>query len=94
MNQDTVDIWVKAVTGSAGALVVMGLWIKTLRDQIKELQKELGAVISAKDARINDITDKAVSAIATISVGLTGDAAWKRDMLAKIEEIKTIVGND
>jgi hypothetical protein len=94
MNQETMDIWVKAVTGSAGALVVMGLWIKTLREQIKDIQKELGTVINSKDTRINDITDKAVSAIATMSAASTGDAAWKRDMLAKIDEIKAIVSSE
>jgi|688.fasta_scaffold10358_5 hypothetical protein len=94
MNEASVDIWVKVITGSAGALGVMIWWIKTLQDQIKQLHQELGATIEKKDARINEITDKAVSAIATISAASSGDAQWKRDMLSKIEEIKTIVGHD
>jgi hypothetical protein len=87
MNDGSVDVWIKALTGSAGAVVSMGLWVRSLIQQTREL----GAVIEKKDARINEISDKAVEALTTLSIASNNDTAWKKEMVERVEEIRAIV---
>ena len=87
MNDGSVDVWIKALTGSAGAVVAMGLWVRSLIQQTREL----GAVIEKKDARINEISDKAVEALTTLSIASANDVAWKKEMIERVDEIRAIV---
>ena len=87
MNDGSVDVWIKALTGSAGAVVSMGLWVRSLIQQTREL----GAIIEKKDARINEISDKAVEALTTLSIASNNDTAWKKEMVERVEEIRAIV---
>ena len=87
MNDGSVDVWIKALTGSAGAVVSMGLWVRSLIQQTREL----GAIIEKKDARINEISDKAVEALTTLSIASNNDSAWKKEMVERVEEIRAIV---
>ena len=87
MNDGSVDVWIKALTGSAGAVVAMGLWVRSLIQQTREL----GAIIEKKDARINEISDKAVEALTTLSIASANDVAWKKEMVERVEEIRAIV---
>ena len=87
MNDGSVDVWIKALTGSAGAVVSMGLWVRSLIQQTREL----GAIIEKKDARINEISDKAVEALTTLSIASANDVAWKKEMVERVEEIRAIV---
>lgn len=87
MSDGSVDVWVKALTGSAGAVVAMGLWVRSLIQQTREL----GLIIERKDARINEISDKAVEALTTLSIASNNDSAWKKEMVERVEEIRAIV---
>ena len=87
MNDGSVDVWIKALTGSAGAVVAMGLWVRSLIQQAREL----GAIIEKKDARIAEISDKAVAALTTLSIASNTDSTWKTEMLKQVAEIREIV---
>jgi hypothetical protein len=89
MNDASIDVWIKALTGSAGAVVAMGLWVRSLIQQTREL----GAIIEKKDTRINEISDKAVEALTTLSIVAKTDREWKDEVAKQIGEIHRLVEN-
>lgn len=88
VNAFSPDPWISALTGSGGALLALGMWIKTLLADRKDMVEQH----KLKDRQLVDITREAIECIRNSITRSDDDEAFRERIEKTLDSIDDKLG--